>query len=83
MVVDHDVYLIDMVSDRIMVFGGEPGIRGEAHGPFHMRQGMNSFLKDVGITFRRDNDTFRPRINKPNSRLDREQGEKGEYYYSE
>jgi len=83
MVVDHDVYLIDMVSDRIMVFGGEPGIRGEAHGPFHMRQGMNRFLKDVGITFRRDNDTFRPRINKPNSRLDREQREKGEYYYSE
>ncbi len=83
MVVDHDVYLIDMVSDRIMVFGGEPGIKGKAGGPFYMRQGMNRFLKDVGITFRRDNDTYRPRINKPNSRLDREQREKGEYYYSE
>ena len=82
MVVDHDVYLIDMVSDRIMVFGGEPGVKGYAEGPFHMREGMNRFLKNVDITFRRDNDTKRPRINKPDSRLDREQKSRGEYYYS-
>jgi ATP-binding cassette subfamily E protein 1 len=82
MVVDHDVYLIDMVSDRIMVFSGEPGVKGRGEGPFHMREGMNRFLKNVGITFRRDNDTKRPRINKLDSRLDREQKSKGEYYYS-
>ena len=82
MVVDHDVYLIDMVSDRIMVFSGEPGVKGIGEGPFHMREGMNRFLKNVGITFRRDNDTKRPRINKLDSRLDREQKSKGEYYYS-
>ena len=82
MVVDHDVYLIDMVSDRIMVFSGEPGVKGIGEGPFHMRDGMNRFLKNVGITFRRDNDTKRPRINKLDSRLDREQKSKGEYYYS-
>ncbi len=82
MVVDHDIYLIDMVSDRIMVFGGEPGLKGTAQGPFHMRKGMNMFLRDVGITFRRDNDTKRPRINKPDSRLDREQKSRGEYYYA-
>ncbi len=83
MVVDHDVYLIDMVSDRIMVFGGEPGVKGYAEGPFHMRDGMNRFLKNVGITFRRDNETRRPRINKPDSRLDREQRNRGEYYYAD
>ncbi len=82
MVVDHDVYLIDMISDRIMVFSGEPGVKGIGEGPFHMREGMNRFLKNVGITFRRDNDTKRPRINKLDSRLDREQKSKGEYYYS-
>ncbi len=82
MVVDHDVYLIDMVSDRIMVFGGEPGVKGIGEGPFHMREGMNRFLRNAGITFRRDNDTKRPRINKPGSRLDREQKSRGEYYYS-
>jgi ATP-binding cassette subfamily E protein 1 len=47
-----------------------------------MREGMNKFLSAVDITFRRDADTNRPRINKPESRLDREQKLKGEYYYS-
>jgi ATP-binding cassette subfamily E protein 1 len=46
-----------------------------------MRDGMNKFLKDVEITFRRDQDSSRPRINKKDSRLDREQKNKGEYYY--
>lgn len=80
-VVDHDVYFIDMISDSIMVFSGEPGIHGASEGPYDMRQGMNVFLREMDITFRRDEDTKRPRINKPNSRLDREQRSWGEYYY--
>ena len=82
LIVDHDVYFIDMVSDSIMVFSGEPGRTGIGEGPFPMREGMNSFLKMVGITFRRDADTNRPRINKLDSRLDREQKSSGEYYYA-
>jgi ATP-binding cassette subfamily E protein 1 len=82
LIVDHDVYFIDMVSDSIVVFSGEPGVSGLAQGPFPMREGMNKFLKQVGITFRRDNETNRPRINKPDSRLDREQKHAGEYYYA-
>jgi len=34
------------------------------------------------VTFRRDPDTKRPRVNKPDSRLDREQKQSGRYYYS-
>ena len=82
MVVDHDIYFLDMVSDSMMVFGGEPGHHGIGEGPFDMRDGMNKFLSAVDITFRRDADTHRPRINKPESRLDREQKSKGEYYYA-
>ena len=82
MIVDHDVYFLDMVSDSLMVFGGEPGHHGIGDGPFDMREGMNRFLSAVDITFRRDADTHRPRINKPDSRLDREQKSSGEYYYS-
>jgi len=82
LIVDHDVYFVDMVSDSIMVFSGEPGRRGIGEGPFPMREGMNRFLKMVGITFRRDADTNRPRINKLDSRLDREQKAAGEYYYA-
>jgi len=83
MIVDHDVYFVDMVSDSIMVFGGEPGIRGESEGPYDMRKGMNVFLRRMDITFRRDEETRRPRINKTGSRLDREQRGWGEYYYHE
>ena len=81
MIVDHDVYFIDLVSDSIMVFSGEPSVDGTAEGPFDMRTGMNMFLENVDITFRRDPDTHRPRINKPESRLDREQKRSGEYFY--
>ncbi|MCK4265794.1 MAG: ATP-binding cassette domain-containing protein, partial [Thermoplasmata archaeon] len=82
MIVDHDVYFLDMVSDTLMVFEGEPSISGRGTGPFGMREGMNRFLKNVDITFRRDNETNRPRINKADSRLDRKQKSSGEYYYS-
>lgn len=80
LVIDHDIYLVDMISERILVFDGEPGVHGEATGPFDMREGMNRFLSRLGITFRRDK-TGRPRINKPESYLDREQRASGEYYY--
>jgi ATP-binding cassette subfamily E protein 1 len=81
LVVDHDIYLIDLLSEKLMVFEGEQGKRGVAHPPVRMREGMNRFLASIGITFRRDEDTHRPRVNKPGSRLDRSQRESGEYYY--
>jgi len=82
MIVDHDIYFLDMVSDSMMVFEGDPGRKGKGCGPFTMREGMNKFLKAVDITFRRDADTHRPRINKSGSRLDREQKTSGEHYYA-
>ena len=82
LVVDHDVYMIDVMCDSLMVFGGIPGKAGVGEGPFDLREGMNRFLKDVDITFRRDRETLRPRVNKPGSRLDREQRAIGEYFYT-
>ncbi|VVB69276.1 Cobalamin import ATP-binding protein BtuD [uncultured archaeon] len=81
LVVDHDIYLIDLLSERLMVFEGVPGELGIARPPLEMREGMNAFLKGLAITFRRDEETRRPRVNKPGSRLDRMQKEQGEYYY--
>lgn len=82
MIVDHDVYFIDMVSDALIVFDGEPGKKGRGQGPFSLHEGMNRFLKDVDITFRRDEESHRPRVNKPSSFMDRKQRREGEYYYS-
>ncbi len=79
-VIDHDVYFIDIVSDSLLVFEGKGGIHGSAEGPFPLRTGMNRFLKGVDITFRRDHDSKRPRINKGKSRKDREQRTQGDYY---
>ncbi|HTT34571.1 MAG TPA: ribosome biogenesis/translation initiation ATPase RLI [Thermoplasmata archaeon] len=82
LVVDHDVYFLDLACDGLMVFEGhDGGRRGEGSGPFAMRVGMNRLLASVAITFRRDGETRRPRINQEGSALDREQRARGEYYY--
>lgn len=43
--------------------------------------GMNTFLKQLNITFRRDPSNYRPRINKIDSNKDREQKAAGNYFY--
>jgi len=78
--VDHDIALHDYISDRLMVFLGKPGSEGHGYSPTSLRKGMNTFLKEVGLTFRRDADSGRPRVNKPGSYLDRLQKDRGEYY---
>ena len=83
MVIDHDIYFVDIVSDSLLVFEGEGGKQGHAVGPLSLRKGMNRFLSGVGVTFRRDHESKRPRINKPGSVKDREQKANGEYFYSE
>ncbi|MFN4336030.1 MAG: ribosome biogenesis/translation initiation ATPase RLI [Candidatus Nitrosocaldus sp.] len=80
MIVDHDMHMIDMVADTLIVFTGIPGKEGYATGTLNKREGMNLFLKGLDITLRRDEESNRPRINKMHSRLDRMQKEKGIYY---
>jgi ATP-binding cassette subfamily E protein 1 len=81
-VVEHDVVTQDFIADRLMVFNGEPGVLGTANTPTSLRQGMNMFLKEMNITFRRDPTTLRPRVNKENSQMDEFQKGIGEYYYT-
>ena len=81
LIIDHDIVFIDYISDRAMVFNGTPGLNGHASKPTGLRDAMNEFLGNLNITFRRDKETKRPRVNKLNSYKDREQKEKGEYYY--
>ena len=81
LVVDHDLLFIDYLSDKILVFEGEPAIKGNAIGPFEMEKGMNIFLKDLNLTFRRDSESHRPRANKPDSQMDQKQKKEGILYY--
>ncbi len=81
LIVDHDLLFLDYLSDQLVVFDGEPAVQGFVNGPFEMEDGMNVFLKDLKLTFRRDEENNRPRANKLNSRLDREQKSKEKFYY--
>jgi ATP-binding cassette subfamily E protein 1 len=81
-VVEHDVVTQDFISDHLMVFTGKPGVEGTAHAATSLRKGMNKFLKEMEVTFRRDLATKRPRVNKEGSKLDKFQKEIGEYYYT-
>jgi len=81
LIVEHDLIFIDYLSESLVVFEGEPAKHGSVHGTFSMEDGMNRFLKNLNITLRRDPDSKSPRINKPDSRLDREQTEKNKRYY--
>ncbi|ABM80347.1 ribosome biogenesis/translation initiation ATPase RLI [Hyperthermus butylicus] len=80
-VVEHDIAVQDYIASRIMVFTGTPGVEGHAHQPASLFDGMNTFLKELGITIRKDPETGRPRINKEGSFLDRLQKRLGKYYY--
>jgi ATP-binding cassette, sub-family E, member 1 len=81
-VIDHDMQLIDLVSNSLVIFAGKPGLEGFASQPMQKEVGMNKFLKELSITYRRDENTGRPRINKEGSRLDRLQKDSGDYYYT-
>lgn len=82
LVVDHDLLFLDYLSEKLIVFDGEPAVKGVAEGPFKMETGMNMFLEELGITFRRDEETNRPRANKVGSVKDRKQKKEGKYYYT-
>lgn len=80
-VIDHDIQLMDLVSDHMVIFEGEPGLKGHATVPLPKIEAMNRFLKSLDMTFRRDERSLRPRVNKLESRLDKEQKVSGNFYY--
>ena len=80
-VIDHDLQLMDLISDTMVIFEGESGIVGKATSPMPKIDAMNRFLKSLDISFRRDERSLRPRVNKLESRLDKDQKESGNFYY--
>lgn len=80
-IVDHDIQLMDLISDSIVIFHGTPSREGHATTPKPKVDGMNEFLRSLDMTYRRDETSMRPRVNKLESRLDREQKQSGKFYY--
>ncbi|MEX1996602.1 MAG: ribosome biogenesis/translation initiation ATPase RLI [Nitrosopumilaceae archaeon] len=80
-IIDHDIQLMDLISDSLVIFEGIPGKEGHGTSPMPKAEGMNRFLKSLDITYRRDETSLRPRVNKTGSRLDRNQKQSGHFYY--
>lgn len=80
-IIDHDLQLMDLVSDSMIIFEGESGVAGTATSPMPKPEAMNRFLKSLDMTFRRDEKSLRPRVNKIESRLDKDQKTSGNFYY--
>jgi ATP-binding cassette subfamily E protein 1 len=82
-VVEHDFIMATYLADRVVVFSGTPSVAAHCTTPQPLVQGMNTFLKSLNITFRRDPTNMRPRINKMDSVKDREQKQSGDYFFVE
>ncbi|CAK8675196.1 unnamed protein product [Clavelina lepadiformis] len=82
-IVEHDFIMATYLADRVIVFDGIPSIKTTANSPQPLLNGMNMFLKSLEITFRRDPNNFRPRINKQNSVKDVSQKKSGQYFFLE
>ncbi len=82
-IVEHDFIMSSYLADRVVVYEGTPAKSCTALAPQSLVGGMNRFLSNLEITFRRDPSNFRPRINKLDSVKDKEQKASGNYFYQD
>ncbi|AQZ12878.1 RLI1 (YDR091C) [Zygosaccharomyces parabailii] len=80
-IVEHDFIMATYLADRVIVFDGTPSKSAHAGTPESLVTGCNRFLKNLNVTFRRDPNSFRPRINKLDSQMDKEQKLSGNYFF--
>lgn len=80
-IVEHDFIMATYLADRVIVFEGQPSIKSFAKSPESLLTGCNRFLKNLNVTFRRDPNSYRPRINKLDSQMDKEQKSNGNYFF--
>lgn len=82
-IVEHDFIMATYLADRVIVFDGKPSVDARANTPESLVTGCNRFLESLDVTFRRDPNSYRPRINKYQSQMDQEQKLAGNYYFLE
>lgn len=80
LVVDHDLLLSIHIADSVIVLDGTPGCHGSVRSPMSKESGFNQFLRSMGVTFRKDIKSGRPRVNSPGSEKDTFQKKKGDYF---
>ena len=58
-IVEHDFIMATYLADRVIVFEGQPSVTTKANSPQSLLTGMNKFLEQLQITFRRDPENYR------------------------
>lgn len=48
-IVEHDFIMATYLADRVIVYGGRPGIEATAHTPQSLVSGMNRFLSNLKV----------------------------------
>merc|ERR550514_2498812 len=59
-IVEHDFIMGTYLADKVIVYEGTPGVNTVAMSPEGLVSGMNRFLEQLQITFRRDPGNYRP-----------------------
>lgn len=80
-VIEHDLNMT-MTADKIIYFSGKPGILTEASAAVEIKQGINTFMKNINTTIRLDKTHQRPRLNSIDSQKDKDQKKIGNYFES-
>ncbi|MFH1200605.1 MAG: ATP-binding cassette domain-containing protein, partial [Candidatus Micrarchaeota archaeon] len=64
LVVDHDLEFLYNTADRMVVMEGTPAVQGRIAGVFPKDEGIQMLMKQFGLSYRRDVDTKRLKLNK-------------------
>jgi ATP-binding cassette subfamily E protein 1 len=68
-VVEHDFIIAIYLINRVIIFDSQPSVNARANTPESLFIDCNKFLQNLNIIFRRDSNSFRPRINKYQNQL--------------
>ena len=82
-IVEHDIMMamsLGAENSRIVVFNEETSRHYQASTPDVFKVGVQTFLKNMNVTFRSDSRFYRPRINKRNSQKDKKQKQGNKYF---
>jgi len=79
LVVDHDLEFLYNTVDRIIVMEGTPAVEGRVAGIFGKEEGVQMLMKQFDLSYRRDEQTRRLKLNKKGSKKDAELKGSGKY----
>lgn len=79
-VIEHDLFMVSTLANRIICFSGEPGVDCTASSPMGLTEGLEGFLRSLDVTMREDSHSGRPRLNGRGTCKDKEQKKAGNYY---